>query len=329
MGNVAIDIGKKKSYIVIEEGGSIVREGYAETTAEGLREYLSDVNNPSFIVEASSTLDRVANYLEPYGGTITVAHPMKVRAIAQSMKKTDRNDAHTLLELNRLGYVPESYLPGSSTRKQRDLCRNRDFLVRQRTAVKNRIRDQAYRLCIDFDYFNRSTIEMLCGCSPVLKTLVEQLDSVNDRIHEMDAMIKTEAEKSAYAVLLDSIPGVGPYGALGIASEIGDVSRFLSEDNLFAYAGLVPRIHQSGGVEWKGHIAQGNKFMRYLLVECVQIHVAMRSDSPVAIAYNKISRRRGRKIARIAAARRLLRMMYYMLKKGMNYDDYQRYRKGG
>ena len=67
---------------------------------------------------------------------------------------------------------------------------------------------------------------MLCRCSPVLQTLEEQLDSMNERIHEMDAMIKTEAEKSAYAVLLDSIPGVGPYGTLGIASEIGDVSRY-------------------------------------------------------------------------------------------------------
>ena len=83
-----------------------MREGFAETTAYGLREYLSDVNSSSFIVEASRTLDMVANYLDPYGGRITVAHPMKVRAIAQSMKKTDRNDAHTLLEMNRLGYVP-------------------------------------------------------------------------------------------------------------------------------------------------------------------------------------------------------------------------------
>ena len=54
------------------------REGYLDTTADGLREYLPDVSNPVFIVEASSTLDRAANYMEPYGGTITVAHPRKL-----------------------------------------------------------------------------------------------------------------------------------------------------------------------------------------------------------------------------------------------------------
>ena len=326
IGNVAIDLGKRKSYIVVEQDGEIVKEGYAETSAEGLREYLSDVNNPSFIVEASSTLDRVANYLEPYGGSITVAHPKKVRAIAQSMKKTDRNDAHTLLEMNRLGYIPESYLPDRNTRRQRDLCRNRDFLIRQRTATKNRIRDQAYRLCIDFDHFNKETLKMLSEKSPVLNTLVEQLDGINERIHGMDAMISEEKDISTNARIVDSIPGIGPYGALGIVAEIGDVSRFPSEDNIFAYAGLVPRIHQSGSREWKGHISQGNRFMRYLLIECVQIHVAVAPDSPVTRAYNRIRKRRGGKIARIAAARRLLRMIYYMLKKQMNYDDYQRCR---
>lgn len=326
IGNVAIDLGKKKSYIVVEEGGEIVREGYAETSAEGLREYLYDVSNPSFIVEASSTLDRVANYLEPYGGNITVAHPSRVKAIAQSMKKTDRNDAHTLLEMNRLGYIPESYLPDRCIRRQRDLCRNRDFLVRQRTAVKNRIRDMAYRLCIDFDHFNRETLSMLCQRSPVLSTLVEQLECINERLHGIDAMINEEKDQSANARLIDSIPGIGPYAALGIVAEIGEVNRFGDESSIFSYAGLVPRIHQSGSREWKGHIAQGNKFLRYLLIECVQIHVAVTPNSPVTKAYNRVRRRRGGKIARIAAARRLLRLVYYMLRKGMDYDEYQRCR---
>ena len=62
-------------------------------------------------MEASSTIDRIVPYVEYYTSDITVAHPMKLKVISQSMKKTDRNDAHILLELDRLGYVPESYLP--------------------------------------------------------------------------------------------------------------------------------------------------------------------------------------------------------------------------
>ncbi len=192
---------------------------------------------------------------------------MKVKAISQSMKKTDRNDAHTLLEMNKLGYIPESYLPDRNTRSQRDLCRNRDFLIRQRTPTKNNIRDQAYRLCIDFERFNRETLKMLSEKSPVLNTLVEQLDSINVRmIHGMDDMIIKEKENSNSAIIVDSIPCIGPYGALGIVAEIGDVGRFPSEDNIFAYARLLTRIHQSGSREWKSHIAMGNRFLKYLLI---------------------------------------------------------------
>lgn len=108
------------------------------------------------------------------------------------MKKRDRNDAHTLLEMNRLGHIPESVLPDRNTRRQMDLCRSRDFLVRQRPATKIRIRDKAYRLCIDFDHFNKEMLKMFSEKSPVLNTLVEQLDGINERIQGMDAMIREE-----------------------------------------------------------------------------------------------------------------------------------------
>lgn len=252
MGNVAIDIGKKRSYIVVEQDGEIVREGYVDTTADGLREYLSDVCNPVFIAEANSTLDRVANYLELYGGTITVAHPRKLRAVAESMKKTDRNDAHILLDMNRIGCIPESYLPDSNVRRQRDICRNRDFLVRQRTAVKNRIRDQAYRLCTDFDHFNSGTLDMLQRQSPVLNELVGHLTGINERIRSMERTIKEETAKPEAARMVDSVPGIGPYGALGIVAGTGKIDRFPSEDCIFSYAGLVPEYTSRGAGNGRG-----------------------------------------------------------------------------
>ena len=73
---------------------------------------------------------------------------------------------------------------------------------------------------------------------------------------------------------IDTIPGIGKYGALSIAAEIGDVDRFPREDNIFSYAGLVPRIYQSGSREYKGHITKGNSFLKYMLVVfvCSTIH---------------------------------------------------------
>ena len=91
---------------------------------------------------------------------------------------------------------------------------------------------------------------------------------------------------------------------------------------------MVPRIHQSGNMEWKGHIAKGNTFLKYLLVECVQVHMMIRKDSPITLAYERISKRSGSKKAKIAAARHLLRAIYYMIKRKQTYDEYIIQRKG-
>ena len=328
MTNVAIDVGKKKSYFVIEQNGMIVKECYVATSRESFSSILGEYPGSSVVMEASSTIDRIAPYVEAHTSNITVAHPMKLKVISQSMKKTDKNDAHILLELNRLGYVPESYLPSVDIRRSRDLTRNRNFLVKQRTAVKNRIRDQAFRLGMDFMNFNRKTDDELRLISPVLRALVNDLESLNHEIREIDKIIEETVKTTPSATLLYTIPGVGYYGALAIASEIGDISRFPSEDNIFSYAGMVPRIHQSGNMEWKGHIAKGNTFLKYLLVECVQVHMMIRKDSPITLAYERISKRSGSKKAKIAAARHLLRAIYYMIKRKQTYDEYIIQRKG-
>ncbi len=103
MANMAIDVGKKKSYFVVEQDGKIVKECYVSTNRESFSSVLREYSGSSVVMEASSTIDRIAPYVEEYSRDITVAHPMKLKVISQSMKKTDRNDAHVLLELNRLG----------------------------------------------------------------------------------------------------------------------------------------------------------------------------------------------------------------------------------
>ena len=98
---------------------------------------------------------------------------------------------------------------------------------------------------MDFKDFNRKTNDELRSTNPVLKALVNDLENLNHEIYELDKIIRNAVESDPQASLLYTIPGIGHYGALGIMSEIGDVSRFSSEDNIFSYAGMVPRIHPS------------------------------------------------------------------------------------
>jgi transposase len=105
------------------------------------------VNNPKIIVEVSSTTNWIANMFEDYD--ITVAHPAKVRLIAQSVKKTDKIDAHTLMGLYKKDYLPKSYLPSREVSDARDLCRDRSLIVKQRVAIVNKIKYHAFCLGIE------------------------------------------------------------------------------------------------------------------------------------------------------------------------------------
>ncbi len=321
---IAIDLGKWKSYVVMEDNGRVVKEGHTETTKDGFSTFFGKVDNPKIIVEASSTINRIANIFEGYD--ITVAHPAKVKLIAQSVKKTDKVDAHTIMDLYKKDYLPRSYLPSKEIRDMRDICRERSFLVGQRTAIKNKIRYQSYCLGIEFKTWTKRNIKMLKE-EPKLRLLMTQLESTTHTITEYERMIKDAVEEDANARLIDTIPGIGKVSALIIASEIGDVNRFPSEENIFAYTGLVPRIYRSGNKEWKGHITKGNGFLKWTLVECVGVHIINSADPPITAAYERIRERRGNKKAKIAAARHMLRAIYYMLKRNQDFGSYLRGRR--
>ena len=121
--DIAIDLGKWKSYVVMEDNGSVVKEGYTETT-NGFSTFFGKVDNPKIIVEASSTTNRIANIFDGYD--ITVAHPAKVKLIAQSVKKTDKADARTIMDLYKKDYLPKSYLPSKEIRDMRETFAGRD-----------------------------------------------------------------------------------------------------------------------------------------------------------------------------------------------------------
>lgn len=123
-----------------------------------------------------------------------------------------------LLKFNRPGYAPESYLPSVDIRRSRGLCRNSVFLVKQGTADRNRIRNQSYRMCIDFRNFNKKTDNDLRSASRVLNALVNDLKPQNHEIYGLNKIIREENESSPEASLTYTILDIGNYGALAITS---------------------------------------------------------------------------------------------------------------
>jgi transposase len=113
---------------------------------------------------------------------------------------------------------------------------------------------------------------------------------------------------------VQAIPGVGPVLAAVFVAEIGDVSRFTSARHLTSWAGLTPTHHESDEKVRRGHITkQGSRLVRWAAVEAV---ARQRGDTPIRAHHQRVGERRGAQIGRVAAARKLLILVYYGLRDG-------------
>lgn len=321
---MAIDAGKKRSYVVVQNGDVVKEEGYVDTTELGFTSIIPDCEGNTFILEAGTNLYPIVDILERYKNCkIVVAHPTAMKLIAKAPNKTDKNDAHKLLEAYNADYLPTSWLAPKDVREDRNLCSARDFMVRQRAGIKNRIRYEAQRYGINLGALTKKSFGNLEKSEHVtMRELAGLHKAYTERVSNLDNAVKDRAEENHYAKLIDTIPGIGYSSALSIASQIGDVQRFHNEFHFFSYIGLCPSTHQSGSKEWKGHLKAGNVTLRSTLIECVWMHIMHCKDSRLTATYYQLSRRMGPKKAAVACAKRLARVIYFMLIRDKPFSPY-------
>jgi transposase len=265
------------------------------------------------------------------GGQGRPGQPKKLRVIAESVKKTDKLDAQVLAEFLARDMVPEAHRPTPRQREHRALARHRQYLRGCATALKNKMR----RIAGDYnadrkDLFSVAGWESLEGVklSPsdrfVLDQLRAQWRSLEGQIRDLCKRLKAFAaeappRESEARAKLRSIPGVGPMTTDVVVSELGDVGRFRSGKAACAYAGLAPRVRQSGGKgKDLGITKEGSPLLRWALVEASWR--VIRQSAAWRRVYEGIKERSGGKKAIVAVARRLLCVMYAMLRDGKNYD---------
>lgn len=137
--------------------------------------------------------------------------------------------------------------------------------------------------------------------------------TITTLIKEVTETIEGMVKENPQATLLMTIPGISYYSALLIVSEIGDIGRFPSAKKLCSYAGLVPSVHASGGKIRYGAIAkQGSKWLRWILVE-LSYHF-IRGSERLQNLYTRVTISHGKATARVAVAREMLKIIYYMLR---------------
>lgn len=245
-------------------------------------------------------------------------------------KKTDREDARHILRLLLKDDFPRIWVASWENRDLRQLLWHRHRLVQTRTRILNQL--QAVALNEGLRYKKRlwrqaerqqlESLPLAPWSNRRRQDLLELLDQINPTIAELTKAIEHEAEKHPRAQQLMTHPGVGALTALAFMLIIGEAERFHCGKQIASYLGLVPAEDSSGERQRLGHISkQGNSLLRFLLVEAAQATV--RSDQRWRNQFFHLAKRRGRNIARVAMARRLAVRLYWMWRKGWNYQQLQ------
>jgi transposase len=295
------------------------------------REFLSQLPEQSPIaIEASGHYGWLVDEMEELGHCPKLANPLEAKRRMGKTKKTDKLDATGLAILLRNGTLPEVWIPPSELRDQRELLRLRIFLVRLRTQVKNRIHATLARHNVQVpgtDLFGVEARLQLGARLPELpthsrETVVNELavlDFLELQIESAEQRLQAIMAASPEADLLKTLPCVGKILSMVLMLEIGKVERFPTAAHLASYAGLVPRVHSSGGHTRMGQVCGNvNRNLKWAFVEAgnlVVINQRRLAGSHVVRLYQRIRRAKHHQKAVVAVARHLAEASSWVLTK--------------
>lgn len=321
---IGLDVSKKFSYLtVMDEKGTIELQGKVGNKLAELEVCFEKIGGDcSLAMEATRNWYYLYEALEAKVKEIHLAHPLKVRAIAEARIKTDKIDSKILADLLRANLLPESYIPTQAVRDQREQLRYRASLVSLQTQIKNKVHallDKNGLFCPYSDLFGGRGMNWLLEqdlrevYAEELKGYLEVLETLKEEIAEAGRNILHKAQQSPEAKLIQTMPGAGYYLSMLIAAEIGDIHRFPDPHKLSSFAGLVPSTYASGEVMRHGRITkQGSKWLRWAMIEAAQR--APINSPKLNSFFQRIAKKQGRKTARVALARHMLKIVYHMLK---------------
>ncbi|UCE58768.1 MAG: IS110 family transposase [Phycisphaerales bacterium] len=344
---VAIDLGKVNSVACAFQSETGTHEFESVGTSPALLEKLLERRCPDrLVIEVGPSAGWITDLAERLGIELQVANPShegwRWRRVK---KKTDRVDAHKLAQLSAVNQLPLVSVPPKTVREWRGLIHYRQSLVARRTAIKNTIRSILHRQAITmpagkkgWSQAQRKRLEGLAGSSTDLSRFWEglktqdwwrgqlaeelrQLREVECAISSVEKRLDAHAANNQYVKRLRSVPGIGPRLSETVVAVIDDPHRFRSGKEVAAYAGLVPRVFQSGSVDRKGRITgAGNRCLRSILIEVSWL--GLRRNPWMKEVFDRVCRgsKTRRKIAIVAVARRVLIWCWAMMRDDRDWD---------
>jgi transposase len=335
--------GKQLTIDVGDELGNLVLHRQVSTEWKALRRFLDEMGELAgphggyaAIVEICGFNDYLLKELKAYG----CQHTFLIQPEKRDSRKTDRRDARRLREL--LWVNRERLLQGRRAAGLRVVrpASPEDADARQVTVLRKRLSKHKTR-CINKikGLLRKHNLQHECPTKGLqtkralawlqkislpaidrleMTCLLDQWKLIDEQLEKVDEEIAKQAKANEQAKLVATMPGLASYGSLSVACRIGDIHDFPRSCSLANFWGITPGSRNSGDSKTSGHITkEGSSHVRYILGQAV-LHV-LRRDGWMRKWYQKIKRRRGSKIARVAVMRRMATILWCMLKHNMPY----------
>ena len=327
---VGLDVHSKQSSLcILNSAGGTVNQIQIKGPRQAVVERLRSLSEPfSICYEASCGYGHLYEQLRPLAAHVAVAHPGKLRLISQSKRKNDRIDAQKLAKMLLLDMVPTVHVPTVDVRGWRSTILLRQHLMRQLVMAKNQIRAvlREHDIAAPRWLWSKKalawlgTLDLYAASRLRLELNVFEFKSLSEKIRRVEAELQKYADRTPAVALLMTIPGVGIRTAETFVAWVDDITRFRNTRQLGSYFGLVPCQDASASKNRLGHITRdGPAVMRKLV--CEATWTAVKKCPSFRTHFERITagRPERRKIAIVATAHRMIRVMGAMLRSGEAY----------
>lgn len=327
----AIDLHMRYSQIrILDADGQVVRDRRVPTTAARLVEAFAGVGAVRILLEAGTESEWVAECLEAAGYAVIVADPNFLPMYGELRRrvKTDRRDVAALAEANRQGWYRATHRVSAAQREIRQVLRSRRQLVQMRSGsialIRSLLRQSGYRLasCSAERVPERlAALALTPALAATLRPLGHVVAELTEAIAEVDARVRAYAAADPVVQRLQTVPGVGPVVAVTFRAFVDDVARFGRAGEVSAALGLVPREDSSAERQHRGHITKaGPPEVRSLLIQAAWVCWRSHGSATLRAWVEQLAARRGRRIAVVALARRLSRILYAIWRDGTVFE---------
>jgi transposase len=327
----AIDLHMRNSQIrIVNTDGAVLRDQRLVTARERLVTAFEPFGPMRILLETGTESEWVAQALEAAGHEVVVADPNYAPMYGEARRriKPDRRDVAALAEANRRGWYRAAHRASAPQRETKQILRSRRFLVQTRSGavslLRSLLRQSGYRLGTgSCERVPARVARLAVGgeLGETLATLCRQIAALTTEIHALDARLQTRTASDAIVARLRSVPGIGLIVATTFRAFVDRHERFAHAGQVSAAIGLVPREDSSAERRHRGHITKaGPRELRSLLIQAAWVCWRHGGSGTLRAWVDGLAARRGRRIAVVALARRLSRILFAIWRDDTTFD---------